>query len=140
MDVLSIFFTHSWKERCPLRLDLQYTHVVRQQLSSWQRVLKNAENIINTHLPTLADIYASRCLRKALSIIKDSHHPAHELFELLPSGKRCRSIRAQTTRLMNSSYPKAISTLNSPLKSHTLKTQLCNIILPLSIFFSGCIC
>ncbi len=44
------------------------------------------------------DIYTQRCVRNARKIIRDSCHTSHELFSLLPSGRRYRSIRTQTSR------------------------------------------
>lgn len=72
-----------------------------------QRVVKAAQKIIGCSLPSLLDIYTSR------NIIKDSSHPASELFNLLPSGRwyRCRTRR--TTILNNSFFPKAITILHS---------------------------
>ncbi|XP_056147398.1 protein delta homolog 2 [Lampris incognitus] len=39
---------------------------------------KTASDIIETELPKLQDIYATCCRRKALSIIEDTSHPAHD--------------------------------------------------------------
>ena len=78
-----------------------------------QRIVRTAEKIIGVSLPSITDIYTSRCIRKATSIVADPTHSSHTLFTLLPSGKRYRSIRAATTRLSNSFYPKAIRLLNT---------------------------
>ncbi len=40
-------------------------------------------------------------------------HPSHSLFQLLPSGRRYRSIRARSARLLNSFFPQAVRALNS---------------------------
>lgn len=50
------------------------------------------------------------------------HHPGHHLFALLPSGRRYRTVKTHTTRLLNSFYPRAITVLNTALKnsSHAL--------------------
>ncbi|RXN23579.1 RNA-directed DNA polymerase from mobile element jockey-like protein [Labeo rohita] len=53
-----------------------------------QRVVKAAQKIIGCPLPSLLDIYTSRCLSRAENIIKHSSHPASDLFNLLPSGRR----------------------------------------------------
>ncbi len=45
--------------------------------------------------------------------IKDTSHPGYHPFNLLPSVRRYRSLRAKTTRLQNSFFPVAIRTLNS---------------------------
>ncbi|KAK0140100.1 hypothetical protein N1851_022986 [Merluccius polli] len=84
---------------------------------SLQRVVDTAQEIIrcppDTPLPSLEELYSSRCLRKANSILKDPTHPGHRHFKLLPSGKRYSIYSASTNRLKNSYYPKAIKALNS---------------------------
>uniref|UniRef100_A0AAX7TT88 Alkylated DNA repair protein AlkB homologue 8 N-terminal domain-containing protein n=1 Tax=Astatotilapia calliptera TaxID=8154 RepID=A0AAX7TT88_ASTCA len=69
-----------------------------------QRVVRCSERIIGGELPSLQDIYRKRCLRKAGRIIKDSSHPSHQLFRLLPSGRRFCSIRSRTSRLRDSFF------------------------------------
>ncbi|KAI4882420.1 hypothetical protein NFI96_021740 [Prochilodus magdalenae] len=54
---------------------------------SLQRVVRTAEKIIGVSLPTITDIYTTRCIRKTTSIVDDHTHPSHTLFTLLPSGK-----------------------------------------------------
>ncbi|MCJ8741467.1 hypothetical protein PDJAM_G00071020 [Pangasius djambal] len=52
------------------------------------RIVRTAEKIIVVSLPSITDIYTTRCIRKATSILDDPTHPSHTLFTLLPSGKR----------------------------------------------------
>ncbi|KAK3551887.1 hypothetical protein QTP70_031649, partial [Hemibagrus guttatus] len=52
-----------------------------------QQILRTAEKIIGVSLPSITDIYTTRCIRKANSIVADPTHPSHTLFTLLPSGK-----------------------------------------------------
>ncbi|XP_053266772.1 uncharacterized protein LOC128424562 [Pleuronectes platessa] len=73
-----------------------------------QRVVKSAQHITRTALPSMEDLYTQRCRKKSSRIIKDPFHPSHNIFCLLPSGRRYRSIRARTTRLRE-----AIRLLNS---------------------------
>ncbi|XP_071058133.1 uncharacterized protein [Pseudochaenichthys georgianus] len=70
-----------------------------------QRVVKTAQNITRTELPSMEDLYPQRLRKKFLRIIKDPHHPSHKLFSLLPSGRRYRRIRTKTTRLRDSFIP-----------------------------------
>ncbi len=44
-----------------------------------QRVVKSAQRITGSNLPTIEDIYSSRCRDRVASIIKDSFHPAYGL-------------------------------------------------------------
>ncbi|KAI3363650.1 hypothetical protein L3Q82_001187 [Scortum barcoo] len=75
-----------------------------------QRVVKAAQHITRTELPSMEDLYTQRCRKKATKIIKDpSHHPSYyKLFCLRavwPTVPQ-QSIRARTTRL--SFIPQAI--------------------------------
>ncbi len=56
-----------------------------------QRVVRTAERIIGTTLPSLQELYSSRVSERAGKITLDPSHPAHSLFELLPSGQRYRA-------------------------------------------------
>ncbi len=75
-----------------------------------QRTVNTAAKIIGAPLPSIMDIFLARCSCKTNSIMKD---PTHSFFQLLPSGRRYRSIRACSTRLLNSFFPQAVRALNS---------------------------
>ncbi len=78
-----------------------------------QRTVNTAAKIIGAPLPSILDIFLTRCSSKAKSIVEDPTHPSHSLFQLLPSGRRYRSIRARSARLLNSFFPQAVRALNS---------------------------
>ncbi len=71
-----------------------------------QRTVNTAAKIIGAPLPSILDIFLARCSRKTNSIVKDPTHPSHSLFQLLPSGRRYRRIRARSARLLNSFFPR----------------------------------
>ncbi|KAK0146197.1 hypothetical protein N1851_014495 [Merluccius polli] len=77
-----------------------------------QRVVRSAQRITRTELPTIQDLYSQCCRRKAQRILSDLSHPRHRLFTLLPSGRWYRSIRTHTSRFRDSFYPQAIRLLN----------------------------
>ena len=77
-----------------------------------QRVVRTAQYITEAKLPAIKDLYTRRCQRKALKIVKDSSHPSHRLFSLLPLGKRYQSTKSRFKRLLNSFLPQAIRLLN----------------------------
>ncbi len=83
-------------------------NVSNQDCKALQRVMRLAERISGSALPSLQDIYLKRCKSRAAKIIKDSNHPGNHLFILLPSGKRFRSMMAKTERLRRSFFPEAI--------------------------------
>ncbi len=78
-----------------------------------QRTVRNAERIIGAPLPSLQELYISRVRKRAKKVILDPSHPAHSLFELLPSSRRYRSLSTKTARHKNSFFPQAISHLNN---------------------------
>ena len=90
-----------------------YGTCTSQSRKALQRVVRTAEDLTGSSLPTIQDIYDIRCQRKARSIIKDQSHPARRLFHLLPHRTRYRSLPARTKRLRDSYYPQAIRLLNS---------------------------
>ena len=69
-----------------------------------QRVVKTAQRIIGSSLPSIEAVQHKRCLRKARGICMDCSHPNHSLFTLLPSGRRYRSLRTRTSRFIPN-YP-----------------------------------
>ncbi|CDQ65473.1 unnamed protein product [Oncorhynchus mykiss] len=78
-----------------------------------QRVVRTAQYITGAKLPAIQDLYTRRCQRRALKVVKDSSHPSHRLFSLLLQGKRYRSAKSRSKKLLNSFYPQAIRLLNS---------------------------
>ncbi len=93
-------------------ISVWYGNSSNQDCKALQRVVRLAERISGSTLPSLQDIYLKRCKSRAAKIIKDSNHPGNHLFRLLPSGKRFRSMMAKTERLRRSFFPQAIRLLN----------------------------
>ena len=56
-------------------------------LKALQRVVRTAQYITWAKLPAIQDLYTRQHQRKALELVKDSSHPSHRLFSLLPHGK-----------------------------------------------------
>ncbi|KAI5103505.1 gastrula zinc finger protein XlCGF28.1-like [Silurus meridionalis] len=83
-----------------------------QDRRALQRVVRSAERTIHTKRPNLQDIYSTWCRTRARKIVKDLSHPNNGLFSLLRSGKRFRSLKANTERMRRSFFPEAIQSLN----------------------------
>ena len=84
----------------------------QQEKAQLNKVVTTASRIIGTGLPSLENIYRQRMANRASHIIDDSTHPAHNLFQLLPSGRRYRSFKVNTTRFRDSFYPRAVQILS----------------------------
>ncbi len=90
-----------------------FSSATKSDLRRLRRVVRTAERIIGTTLPTLQELYLSRVSKRAGKITLDPSHPAHSLFELLPSGRRYRALSTRTTRHRNSFFPQAIHLMNT---------------------------
>ncbi len=103
---------------CSIESVLTYCITVRHASCSetdkrgLQRIIKTAERIIGSPLPSLNDLYNSRVLNKVKNILKDSTHPGFHLFQLLPSGRRYRRFKSRTRRFKDSFFPRAINIVN----------------------------
>ncbi len=93
-------------------ISVWYSNATNQDCKALQRVVRLAERISGSGLPSLQDIYIKRCKSRAAKIIEDSNHPGNHLFHLLPSGKRFLSMMAKTERPRRSFFPQAIRLLN----------------------------
>lgn len=81
-----------------------------------QSVLKAEEKMSGCSLPPLEGIGTVCYLSKAWNIIRDSFHPGHHLLELLPSGRRYRSVKTSTSRFMDSFFPRVTRALKSKVQ------------------------
>ncbi len=90
-----------------------FSSATKSDLRRLRRVVWTAEHIIGTSLPSLQELYLSRVSKRAGKITLDPSHPAHSLFELLPSGRRYRALSTRTARHRNSFFPQAIHLMNT---------------------------
>ncbi len=111
--ILKTFYSGAIESVLSQCISVWYNNATNQDCKALQRVMRLAERISGSTLPSLQDIYLKRCKSRAAKIIKDSNHPGNRLFILLPSGKRFRSMMAKTERLRRSFFPQAIRLLNT---------------------------
>ncbi len=111
--ILKPFYSGAIESVLTQCISVWYNNATNQDCKALQRVVRLAERISGSTLPSLQDIYLKRCKSRAAKIIKDSNHPGNHNFCLLPSGKRFRSMMAKTERLRRSFFPQAIRLLNS---------------------------
>ncbi len=111
--ILKTFYSGAIESVLTQCISVWYNNATNQDCKALQRVVRLAERISGSALPSLQDIYLKRCRSRAAKILKDSTHPGNHLFCLLPSGRRFRSMMARTERLRKSFFPQAIRLLNS---------------------------
>ncbi len=106
--ILKTFYSGAIESVLTQCISVWYSNATNQDCKALQRVVRLAERISVSALPSLQDIDLKRCKSRAAKIIKDSNHPGNRLFFLLPSGKRFRSMMAKIERLRRSFFPQAI--------------------------------
>ena len=106
------FYTAIIQNILSLSITTWYGNTPKHTLHRLERVIKRASKIINHKLPTLDSIYIHHTTTRASKIIQDPLHPAHHLFQRLPSGRRFRSLGKRTVRF-NNSFPSAVRLLNA---------------------------
>ncbi len=112
-ELLKQFYSAIFESVLCTSITVWFSSATKSDLRRLRRVVRTAERIIGTTLPTLQELYLSRVSKRAGKITLDPSHPAHSLFELLPSGRRYRALRTRTTRHRNSFFPQAIHLMNT---------------------------
>ncbi len=111
--ILKTFYSGAIESVLTQCISVWYGSALNQDCKALQRVVRLAERISGSALPSLQNIYLKRCKSRAAKIFKDSNHPGNCFFFLLPSGKRFRSMMAKTESFRRSFFPQAIRLLNS---------------------------
>ncbi len=104
--ILKTFYSGTIESVLTQCISVWYVNSSSQDSKALQRVVRLAERISRSALPSLQDIYLKRCKSRAVKIIKDSNHPSNCLFTLLPSGKRFRCLMTKLRDLGGVSYPR----------------------------------
>ncbi len=112
-ELLKQFYSAIIESVLCISINVWFSSATKSDLRRLRRVVWTAERIIGTTLPTPQELYLSRVRKRAGKITLDPSHPAHSLFELLPSGRRYRALSTRTTRHRNSFFPQVIHLMNN---------------------------
>ena len=93
-------------------ISVWFGSITQKETLRLNRVVKTVSRIIGRDLPSLEILYQQRLLGRATLISQDTSHPAHDLFEPLPSSRRFRSIKTRTNRFSTSFCPLAVQALS----------------------------
>ncbi|KAF7701766.1 hypothetical protein HF521_001049, partial [Silurus meridionalis] len=111
-ELLIQFYTAVIESVLCSSITIWFGAATKQDRNRLQKTVKTAEKIIGAPLPTLQDLYHTRTRNRAGKIINDPSHPGHNIFQLLPSGRRYRTLFTKTARHRNSFFPQAITLTN----------------------------
>ena len=122
-EILKQFYRSVVESVLTFSITVWYGSASQQQRASLDRIVHTAGKIVGSDLPSLDSIYAERLTKKAWKIAADASHPGCHLFELMPSGRRYRSLKTRTSRYRSSFFPQAVNAL-SDLMSRTHQSRL----------------
>ncbi len=137
--ILTTFYRGTIKSVLTTCITVWYGNCSAADRKTLQRTVNTAAKIIGAPLPSILDIFLAQCSSKTNSIVKDPTHPSHNLFQLLPSGRRYRSSKlalsdcstAFSPRLWELLTPISLSsseTMNTPPPhTHTLIKTVDNL-------------
>uniref|UniRef100_A0A8C2FB16 Reverse transcriptase domain-containing protein n=1 Tax=Cyprinus carpio TaxID=7962 RepID=A0A8C2FB16_CYPCA len=97
-ELLKQFYSNIIESVLCTSITVWFGSATKSELRRLHRIVWTAERIIGTTLPILQELYSSRVSKRAGRITLDPSHPAHSLFELLPSGRRYRALSTRTAR------------------------------------------
>ncbi len=121
-ELLKQFYSAITESVLCTSITVWFSSATKSDLRRLRRVVRTAERIIGTTLPSLQGLYSSRVSKRADKITLDPAHPAHSLFKLLPSGRRYRALSTRTARHRNSFFPQAIISWTLDIKRGTHNT------------------
>ncbi len=78
--ILKTFYSGAIESVLTQCISVWYNNATNQDCKALQRVVRLAERISGSALPSLQDIYLKRCKSRAAKIIKDSNHPGNHFF------------------------------------------------------------
>ena len=81
--------------------------------SPLNKIITLSSRIIGVEQDSLTNIYNRRVKLKGTHIASDTTHTLHSHYNLLPSGKRYRSLTFRTKRAMSSFIPTSIRLMNA---------------------------
>ena len=89
-----------------------FMHANKTDLHKLDAVVRMAERIIGTTVPSLHDMYVKRVRTRTKKIMFDHYHPANHYFDFLPSRRRLRTFKGNK-RFTNSFFASAVKLFNS---------------------------
>lgn len=102
---------------------VEFAWILKDKFHRWdykEGQALHARSIASFDLPTFVGIYRRCYFRIAVNIIKDPRHLGYPLILLLPSVRKCRSLKTETTRLWNRFGQQPSRFWNTNLNNHAL--------------------
>ena len=123
-----IWWTPRQRSRC---MKWKFFHCVpitsnfRKKKSNLRVYIIGDSGVFIWRMDSKCSIYTKRLAKQTKNIIGNDFHPLSGYFELMPSGRRYKSVPTKTVRLTNSFVPSAIHAINKSSQSRSLAHFYC---------------
>ena len=111
-SILKLFYTSVIQSVISFSITCWFGNSTQEATNRLNRVIETCKRLGASNASTLKDIYEKCVLQRTVVIRADTSHPLSSQYQLLPSGRRLRSIKCRTTRYSNTFIPASIKALN----------------------------
>ena len=111
-SILKLFYTSVIQSVISFSITCWFGNSTQEATNRLNRVIETCKRLGASNASTLKDIYEKCVLQRTVVIRADTSHPLNSQYQLLPSGRRLRSIKCRTTRYSNTFIPASIKALN----------------------------
>ena len=110
--ILELFYSSILQSVIAFSIACWYGNCSTEAKGKLTCIIKTCYKLGIANIPSLEEIYSKRVIQRCKVIVNDDLHPLHNLFNLMPSGKRMRSIKCRTARYNKSFVPACIRLIN----------------------------
>ena len=121
--IMELFYTSIVQSVLSFAIVCWYGNCSAESKDKVNRIVRKCTKLGVTNTVPLLDIYNKSVLQRSKTIINDNLHPLNCQYELLPSGRRLRSINCKTSRYAKSFIPSSIVLINKTKVNFTAITS-----------------
>ena len=115
--IMNLFYSATVSSIITFAMTCWYGNATKLNRCRIDRLIKNASRTVQVQLPTLEELFKSRCLSMLNKILQDNTHPLHDNYILSSRSGRLLSIKARTERFKNSFLPLSVRICHQNCKS-----------------------
>jgi hypothetical protein len=109
--ILELFYTSIVQSVISFSIICWYGNSSAESKCKISRIIRSCSKLGIDNM-SLEEIYTKSAIQRCKVIVNDETHPLHNLYNMLPSGRRMRSLKCRTTRYSKSFVPASIRLIN----------------------------
>ena len=110
--ILELFYTSILQSVICFSVICWYGNCTTASKTKLTQIILTCQKLGLTNVSSLENLYCKSALQRCEVITTDKTHPLHNMYQMLPSGRRMRSVRCRTKRYSDSFVPASIRLLN----------------------------